>query len=235
MTPRHVAVLLDGHAQFAEEQGVSEAMAYRAGCAKQLEIARWCHARGADTVTLEILPPTRTDPHEDIAADAEWAAVLDDFLVGWDGARDIALNHLGDPARLPVKLADRFRASAARRDAATQGSFQVNLALGYDGHGEILDAVRATLHRAQADGRGLTDVAAALDVESLETQLASGPLPPVDLIIRAGGGQYLSGFLLWQSAYAEFYFSGTPAPALTQDDLAAAFADYARRNRRYGK
>lgn len=234
MTPRHVAVLLDGHAQWAAAGGLTESEAFRASCAKQVDVARWCHDLGARTVTLRVVPHTGTAP-DHVSAEADWDRMLEDFRKGWEGAPAIALNHLGDPGRLPAGLADRLRAACTPADTGARPSFQVNLAVGYDGHDELLDALRSVLRAAQDGGRGLDEVAVSLAAEDLGEQLASRTLPPVDLFVRAAGGQHLSGFLPWQSVYAEFYFSHVPAPALTRDDLAVAFADYSRRNRRYGK
>jgi short-chain Z-isoprenyl diphosphate synthase len=240
MTPRHVAVLLDGNAQWAAARGLTEVEAFRAVCAKQVDVARWCHDLGARAVTLRVVPHTGAAP-DHVPAEADWDRMLEDFRMGWEGAPDIALTHLGDLGRLPAWLADRLRAACTPTGTGTpkgtgaQPSFQVNLAVGYDGHDELLDALRSVLRAAQDAGRGLDEVAVGLEAEDLGERLVSRTLPPVDLFVRAAGGQHLSGFLPWQSVYSEFYFSDVPAPALTRDDLAMAFADYSSRNRRYGK
>ncbi|WOX17113.1 undecaprenyl diphosphate synthase family protein [Streptomyces sp. N50] len=234
MTPRHVAVLLDGHAQWAAAKGLTESEGFRASCAKQVDVARWCHDLGAHTVTLRVVPHPGAAP-DHLPAEADWDRMLEAFRNGWEGAPAIALNHLGDLGRLPAGLADRLRAACTPAVTGARPSLQVNLAVGYDGHDEVLDALRSVLRTAQDGGRGLDEVAVSLAADDLGERLASRTLPPVDLFVRAAGGQHLSGLLLWQSVYSEFHFSDIPAPALTRDDLAVAFADYSGRNRRYGK
>lgn len=235
MTPRHVAVLLDGHTDWARANDLPEAQAYRLACRKQLQIARWCQHLGIQVLTLQVVPPTH-GILEHPAVMADWDHVITHLRAGWIGARDLVVRHVGDTRRLPAELADRIRSVCTPpADKAAEQRFTVNLALGYEGRTEMVDALRTVLDTAHRNGRSLDEVARTLDAEDIGSALASRHPLPVDLMIRTTGPRHFSAFLPWQAAYAEFYFSTKPAPALTRADLEEAFASYARRSRRYGK
>ncbi|MFD9908710.1 polyprenyl diphosphate synthase [Streptomyces sp. NPDC059063] len=118
---------------------------------------------------------------------------------------------------------------AAERTAALAGPM-VNIAVAYDGRREIVDALREVLSTPQ----GLAQAQAGLSEEVLASHLYTRGQPDPELIIRTSGEQRLSGFLPWQSAYSELYFSDVPWPAFTQADFGRALASFATRSRRYG-
>lgn len=228
MTPHHLGVILDGGTRWADAHKESAAEAYRRSCVKQLEVVEWCRKVGVAEVTLFVPPPSASMPDEQM--EAVWGQVLD----GLRHTPTATLNHIGDPALLPVGLAAMLR-SYAERTAADDSGFTVNLVLGYEGRSEILDALRSILLTARDEGRSLAETVARLDTEQLGANLLTATLPPLDLVIRTAGDRHLSGFLPWQAAYAEYHFTATAAPEFTRGDLTAALADYSRRNRRFGK
>ena len=113
-------------------------------------------------------------------------------------------------------------------------NLHVNVAVGYGGRREIVDAVRELLHDAVARGTDIGELADELSVDDISRFLYTRGQPDPDLVIRTSGEQRLSGFLMWQSAYSEFYFCEALWPAFRKVDFLRALRDYAGRQRRYG-
>jgi short-chain Z-isoprenyl diphosphate synthase len=111
----------------------------------------------------------------------------------------------------------------------------LTIALAYSGRQEITDAVKSLLTNAAAEGRSLEEVSAGLKTEEIERYLYTEGVPDPDFIIRTSGEQRLSGFLIWQAAYSEFYFCDVLWPAFRRIDFLRAVRTYQRRNRRYGR
>jgi Undecaprenyl pyrophosphate synthetase (EC 2.5.1.31) len=111
---------------------------------------------------------------------------------------------------------------------------RVNIAVGYGGRQEIVDAVRELILDAEVQGRSMRDLAGTLNVEDISRRLYTRDMPDPDLLIRTSGEQRLSGFLTWQSAYSEFYFCQALWPDFTRVDFLRALRDYAGRTRRFG-
>ncbi len=123
--------------------------------------------------------------------------------------------------------------TAEERTAGNTG-LHVNLAVGYGGRGEIVDAVRSIIAKHQGQGGSLEELAASLTPEQIGEHLYTGGQADPDLVIRTSGEQRLSDFLLWQSAHSEFYFVEALGPDLREVDFLRAIRDYATRDRRYG-
>jgi len=140
----------------------------------------------------------------------------------------IQLRTIGDIGRLPRRarnLIDRVISSTRELDG-----MRLSLALSYGGRDEIVRAARRLVNRAIG---GELD-AGAVDEDLLADELDTLDTPPVDLVIRSGGERRLSNFLLWQSAYAELYFTDRPWPDFGPDDFDRAVAWYHERNRTFG-
>ena len=110
----------------------------------------------------------------------------------------------------------------------------VNLAVGYGGRGEIVDAVRSIISKHQEKGGSLEELAESLTPEQIGEHLYTGGQPDPDLVIRTSGEQRLSDFLLWQSAHSEFYFVEALEPDLREVDFLRAIRDFGDRDRRFG-
>ena len=110
----------------------------------------------------------------------------------------------------------------------------VNVAVGYGGRREVVDAVRSLLHEHAHQGTSVEDIAQMLDVEHIAEHLYTKGQPDPDLVIRTSGEQRLSGFLLWQSAHSEFYFCEAYWPNFRHVDFLRALRAYAARQRRFG-
>lgn len=130
----------------------------------------------------------------------------------------------------------RIAAKAVGRSSAAedQPCVHVNVAVGYGGRQEIVDAVKDLLRDAESQGRTLSEVADELSPGSISRWLYTRGQPDPELIIRTSGEQRLSGFLMWQSAYSEFYFCEALWPDFRRVDFIRALRDYAQRQRRFG-
>lgn len=129
----------------------------------------------------------------------------------------------------------RIAAKAVGRSGDEEPVVHVNVAVGYGGRQEIVDAVKDMLRDAESRGSSLTEVADELTPGSISQWLYTRGQPDPDLIIRTSGEQRLSGFLMWQSAYSEFYFCEALWPDFRRVDFVRALRDYAKRQRRFGQ
>jgi short-chain Z-isoprenyl diphosphate synthase len=122
----------------------------------------------------------------------------------------------------------------AAASTAPTGCFHVNLAVGYGGRQEIVDAVRSLLGKQVANGATPEQMIESVTVESISENLYTYGQPDPDLVIRTSGEQRLSGFLLWQSAYSEMWFTEAHWPDFRRVDFLRALRDYSSRHRRFG-
>ena len=140
---------------------------------------------------------------------------------------------VGDLELLGDEPARRLR--GAVDSCPPNAPFHVNVAVGYGGRREIVDAVRALLGKQLANGATAEELIEAVTVEGISENLYTSGQPDPDLVIRTSGEQRLSGFLLWQSAYSEMWFTEAHWPAFRRVDFLRALRDYSHRHRRYGK
>jgi short-chain Z-isoprenyl diphosphate synthase len=132
---------------------------------------------------------------------------------------------------LPQDLALAAKEAAAK---AGEGPLHVNIALCYGGRQEIVDACRALVSELVSRGVAPAELPEAVTAQGISRHLYAADLPDTDLVVRTSGESRLSGFLLWQSAYAEFAFIDPYWPAFRRVDLLRALRDYTRRQRRFG-
>lgn len=238
--PRHIGVILDGHRRFAREGGYASYQAsYRAGMAKLEELLSWCSELGIKAVTAWVLSTAnlRRGP-EELAPYFQVLVELFERLPALAARLGFSLAVNGSLDLLPDELARAAKdaVASAGEGAAGAGSkpLRVNIALCYGGRQEIVDACRALVGDLVARGADPTELADSIDAEGIAEHLYAADLPDTDLVIRTSGESRLSGFLLWQSAYAEFAFVDPYWPAFRRVDLLRALRDYTRRQRRFG-
>ena len=228
--PRHLAIVMDGNHRWARGRRLPAAAGHRAGAKQVKSIAQACARLGVECLTLFAFSTENWQrPRREVNLLLElMRGVLNDDIeeLNREGAR---LRFLGDRRRFPGDL-QRLMADAEAKTAANH-RLHLSIAANYGGRWDIVQAAQA-LARAVRDG----DV----DPEQVdETRFASflslAGLPPPDLCIRTGGDRRVSNFLLWDFAYTEFYFSADYWPDFDEHKLAQAFADFAARQRRYGR
>jgi short-chain Z-isoprenyl diphosphate synthase len=130
---------------------------------------------------------------------------------------------------------DLVRAAKNAEAARPDGSRRLNIAMGYGGRQEIVDAAKDLVADLARRGVPADEISVRIDAASLARHMYSADLPDPDLLIRTSGESRLSGFLLWQSAYAEFVFVDVYWPAFRRVDFLRAIRDFNRRERRFGK
>jgi undecaprenyl diphosphate synthase len=224
--PRHVAVIMDGNRRWARNRGASEIEGHAAGVEAIREILRHAVRREIPVLTL-------------YAFSRENWARTDDEVVGLFGLLESAIRNETEELRaqgVRIRLLGRLDElpAATRRsilsalDATAGGDRLVlNIAFNYAGRTELVDAVRNIVRAGVA--------AEDIDEATIAAALYTEGLPDPDLVIRTGGEQRLSNFLIWQSAYAEFLTTDTLWPDFGPADLDLALAEYASRTRRFGR
>lgn len=231
--PKHVAIMADGNRRWAREAGFTDVShGHRQGAAKIAEMISWCRDTQVEVVTIYLLST------ENLKRSAEEVQLLFDIIS--DVVKHLSQGDLGCQVRLvghldllPGEVVERMQKSAE----CTQGNngVIVNIAVGYGGRQEIVDAVQALIRKEAATGASADEVAQRVNAESITEHLYTKGLPDPDLVIRTSGEQRLSGFLLWQAAYSEIWFTDTYWPAFRKIDFLRALRDYSQRSRRFGK
>lgn len=233
--PRHIAVLCDGNRRWARDAGHDDvSYGYRVGAAKIAEMLRWCQGAGIELATVYLLSTEnlQRDPGELAALIDIITEVVEEICAP---ANEWSVRTVGDLGLLGDEPARRLREAVDRTEkTAASASFHVNVAVGYGGRQEIVDAVRALLSKELANGVSPDRLVEAVTIDAVSENLYTSGQPDPDLVIRTSGEQRLSGFLLWQSAYSEMWFTEAHWPAFRRVDFLRALRDFTRRHRRYG-
>jgi len=234
--PRHIGLILDGNRRYARELGLSDPMeGHRRGADRLERVLDWLEELEIRIITIYVLSTENLSrPPEELQRllsliETRMRAVATDAKIHGKEVRVRAVGQLG---LLPASVQEAFR--AAEEATAHYGNFFLNIAVGYGGRQEIADAVQALLRERARGGKGLPEVIAEVTPEAIGKYLYTYDLPDPDLIIRTSGEVRLSGFLLWQSAYSEFYFCDAFWPAFRRIDLLRAVRAYQQRKRRFG-
>lgn len=233
--PRHIAVLCDGNRRWARDAGHHDvSYGYRVGADKIAEMLRWCADAGVEMATVYLLST------ENLQRDPEELGCLIDIIT--EVVEEIcapvnrwSVRTVGDLELLGEDTARRLREAVDGTElAAPEAAFHVNVAVAYGGRQEIVEAVRTLLGKELAGGATAEQMIDAVTVDGISANLYTSGQPDPDLVIRTSGEQRLSGFLLWQSAYSEMWFTEAHWPAFRRVDFLRALRDYTRRHRRYG-
>jgi len=227
--PRHIAIIMDGNGRWAQARGLPRIAGHRHGAEA---------ARRAVTAAAELGVPYLTlfgfssenwgRPSGEIH---DLMGLLRHYLrdeIAELHRNGVRLRVIGELGRLDPDIIEMIeRAEAMTRDNAR---ITVTIALSYGGRAEIVAAVRAIAQRVQSGSLA----AAAIDEDCFTRYLFTAGLPDPDLLIRTSGEQRISNFLLWQSAYSEFFFTKTLWPDFSKHDLEEAIDEFCGRDRRYG-
>ncbi|AVP67789.1 MULTISPECIES: isoprenyl transferase [Prescottella] len=230
--PRHVAVMCDGNRRWARENGFTDVShGHRMGARKIAELLRWCDAAGIEMATIYLLSTEnlRREP-EELDTLLEIITEVVEEISG--PGKNWSVKIVGTLDLLPEDQARRLREAAEGTRGRT--GTHVNVAVGYGGRQEIADAVQSLLRDKLAAGLTGDDLVKAMSVEGIDGHLYTSGQPDPDLVIRTSGEQRLSGFLLWQSAYSEIWFTEAYWPEFRRVDFLRALRDYAARHRRFG-
>ncbi len=230
--PAHLAIIMDGNRRFARSQGIGVQDGHARGRDTLEELLNWCLELEIRILTVYALSTENLQrPTEE----------LDGLMELFDRAlRDIATDARVHRHRIRVRvigdrrlLPKRVQEAVAIAEQATAGydAYRYNVALGYGGRDEIVQAIRE-LAREVRDGSLEPE---AIDTAAVARHLYTADLPDPDLILRTSGEERISNFLLWQSAYSELYFSDVLWPGLTRLEFLRAIRTFQLRRRRFGE
>ncbi|MEG2454692.1 MAG: isoprenyl transferase [Oscillospiraceae bacterium] len=227
--PRHVAIIMDGNGRWAKKRGLPRSAGHAAGAENFRSIATYCKEIGLEYLTVYAFSTENWKrPVEEVSA---IMGLLKKYLLEAIGQMErdkVKMAFFGDLTPLPEEL--RLLCHRTEEISKHYDGVQVNICLNYGGRDEILRAARAYAAdclEGRADPNHLSE-------SEFGRRLFSRGMPDPDLVIRPSGEVRISNFLLWQSAYSEFYFTDTLWPDFGKDELLAALAAYQNRSRRFG-
>lgn len=222
---------MDGNGRWAKQRGLPRSEGHRAGAEAVRRLADSALAAGVRYVTLFCFS---TENWKRPSAEIKSLFSLFDEYLGRnvDSFREKGINlaHIGRIDSLPALLQTKLKKVESENVPPEREKLLLILALNYGARDEIADAVRSIADRVQKGTLKPSDIS----VETVSRAMYMPDVPDPDLLIRTSGELRISNFLLWQSAYAEFYFTDTLWPDFSDADLKAALADFSGRKRRFG-
>ena len=223
--PTHLAIVPDGNGRWAEHRGLPRLNGHQAGAENMLRMVEYLNEYPINHVTLYGFSTENwARPKEEVDGLFNLLANFIDNSLDYINGKNIRLCHLGRAYQLPGAL----RESIARAVETTKDNTRMtlNVAFNYGGRAEIVDAAR----RLVADGIRPEDI----DEDVFESYLYTAGIPPVDLLIRTGDEVRFSNFLIWQTAYSEYYLTEVLWPDFSKEDVEKALIAYSQRKRRFG-
>jgi short-chain Z-isoprenyl diphosphate synthase len=235
--PRHVRIILDGNRRYAYKRRlIHPRLAYDLGAEKLDDVLAWCFDLGIPAVTLWVcsidnLRRSQAEVSDILAAvEAKIGALAKDPVIH---SRRVRVKAMGRLDLLPPST--RVVLRAAEQATADYDALRLTIAIAYGGREEIADAVRDLVRDKVRHGTDLEAAVEGITPLAINNYLYTAGLPDLDLIIRTSGEIRLSGFLLWQSAHSEFYFSDVNWPEFRKIDFLRAIRSFQQRSRRFGR
>lgn len=228
--PCHVGIIMDGNGRWAKKRGLPRKAGHAAGAQVFRKITKYCEKRGVRYLTVYAFSTENWKrPADEVEAIMN---LLRDYLkesLADFKKENIRTRFIGDRTPLAPDICRLMEEAEA--STADKTGMVLNIAINYGGRPEIVEAARSLARDVQSGALSPE----AITEETVESRLYTAGQPDPDLILRPSGEYRTSNFLLWQSAYAEYVFMDNILwPDFTTEDLDAAFAEYARRNRRFG-
>lgn len=220
LVPAHVGFVMDGNGRWAKKRGMPRTAGHRSGAKNIKRIAKYCYKVGVKSITLYAFSTENWKrPQGEVDALMSLLSYyLDHFREELDGD-DARIVVIGDRSRLSDEINRKI--TLVEEETAQNKGLLIQLAINYGGRDEIARA--ASLAAKEGE----------ITPESISRHLYTG-FSEVDLVIRTGGEQRISNFLLWQSAYCEFYYTDVLWPDLSEKDVLEALLNFQRRDRRFG-
>lgn len=227
--PDHVAIIMDGNGRWAKARGLPRIMGHKKGAEALRNIVEACKSSGIKYLTVYAFSSENWKrPLLEISDLMELLSTFLDREVSTLHKNNIRLRVIGDLSKLSADI--RARIDAAEKLTQNNQSFNFNVALSYGARQEIIQAMQQVAKLVKS-GNKLPD---NIDETTVSSLLYTHDMPDPDLLIRTAGEQRLSNFLLWQSAYAELYFTSVLWPDFTPQHLQEAIMEYSNRERKYG-
>lgn len=224
--PTHVGVIMDGNGRWAKQRNLPRPVGHRNGVKSVRSTIDTCDAIGIKYLTLYVFSAENFQrPETEVSLLMKLFVEMMRKELNTLNKKNVRIIALGNLEKLPQ--ATRKVMIEAMENTKDNSGLTLQLAFSYGGRAEIIDAVKK-LHSTGVDIDTLTE-------EQFSRYLYAPETPDPELIIRTGGDKRISNFLLWQSAYAEFYFTETLWPDFNKAELLKAFDEYQNRERRFGK
>jgi undecaprenyl diphosphate synthase len=221
--PHHIAIVMDGNGRWASKRFLPRVAGHKQGVDSLRRCVKACAQRGVGVLTVFAFSSENwSRPAEEVSGLMELFALALTREVPQLKADGVQLHFVGERANLSTKVVAGIE--KAELATASNSRLILNVCFNYGGRWDIVQAAA----KLAAQGTPVTE-------SNLSGAMALAHVPDPDLVIRTGGEQRISNFLLWQSAYSEFYFSGKLWPEFDEAELDAAIAAFNHRERRFGK
>ena len=226
--PKHIAIIMDGNGRWATEKGKDRSYGHQAGVDTVRRITSECTRLGVKYLTLYTFSTENWNrPQDEISAlmGLVLSSLEDEIFM----KNNVRFRVIGDLKRLPEVVQQKLKET--EEHTKNNDAMTMVVALSYSARWEITQATKAIAEKV-ANGQFSND---AITVDVLTANMATSFMPDPELLIRTGGEERISNYLLWQIAYSELYFCDTYWPDFTEEDLRCAIEDYQTRQRRFGK
>ena len=231
--PEHISIIMDGNRRYASDSGLAATLGHRAGKEKLEDVMDWVLELGVPYLTVYALSTENISSRKPDELEAL-------FNLYVEGLNDLAVDERIHKNHVKVRVVGRMdllpqnvleAIENTEKVTADYDKFVFTVCLAYGSREEIIEAVRAI---AAEHAKGTLELD-AIDEKEISNRLWTGDMPDPDLVIRTSGEERISNFLLWQSAYAEYYFTDVYWPSFSKADLLEAIEAYQNRKRRFGE
>lgn len=226
--PVHIGFIMDGNGRWAKKRGLPRTFGHSEGAKAFRKVTEYCNDIGIKYITFYAFSTENwSRPKDEVDAIMK---LFKEYLLEADDLTDknVRLVFLGDKSRFDVELQEQM--TELERKSKDHDGMIVALAMNYGGRDDIVYAVKNVVQLLKEGIINEDDITEELITKNLYT----GDIPDVDLVIRPSGEKRISNFLIWQSSYAEFYFTDVLWPDFNAHEVDAALEDYATRGRRFG-
>ena len=226
--PRHIAIIMDGNGRWATQKGKDRSYGHQAGVDTVRRITSECVRLGVEYLTLYTFSTENWNrPETEVAAlmGLVLSSLEDEIFM----KNNVRFRVIGDMSRLPETVQQKLRETELHTEK--NSAMTMVVALSYSSRWEITEATKRIATKVQSGEIAINDITEEMLSQNMETLF----MPDPELLIRTGGEQRISNYLLWQIAYSELYFCDTFWPDFNEEDLHKAIADYQGRQRRFGK
>lgn len=228
-TPEHIAIILDGNGRWAKSKGMPRNYGHTVGAKNVENICKAANDLGVKYLTLYAFSTENWNrPESEVAA---LMKLLESYLkncIKTANKNNMRVRVIGEISRLSENFQEKIR--NLEEVSSVNTGLNLTIAINYGSRDEMIRAVKHMIADHDAGKLSADDI----DADTFSSYLDTRELPDPDLLIRTSGEQRLSNYLLWQLAYAEFYFTDVPWPALNKNELKKAIDAYNKRDRRFG-
>lgn len=228
--PKHIAIIMDGNNRYAKRQGLPSGGGHLAGKNSLDPIVEFCAEAGVQVLTVFAFSSENWARPQ---AEVDLLMALLEETIAEQLPRmqknQMRLRFIGDRTRLSDRLQQKM--AFAESQTAHFDKMTLAIAVSYGGKWDIVQSAKSLITKVKNGEMSIDDI----DENAFTAGVSLGDCPPVDMLIRTGGDYRISNFLLWQTAYAELFFTKTLWPDFTPDELGEMIAEFGNRERRFGK